>query len=192
MKHIVAVLIFCFSSLAVWAQEGSGLKRERVFVGSGINFAFFNGFIIGLNPEVGYSVGKILDVGLAANVTYITQRYSSVPATDRMLIAGGGPFVRIWPIQQFFVGSQFEFNSVSFSTKMNGQVFNRSHFTAPSLLVGAGYGTRLIGQQQFYTSIMVDVLGNDRSPYTDGLGRAQPVFRTAFTFYLRQPKAPRR
>lgn len=192
MKHILTVIAVCICATGAFAQEEVGFKRERVFIGTGANFAFFNGFVLGLNPEVGYSVGKILDLGLATNFTYITQRYFDAPATDRLFIMGGGPFVRIWPIQQFFVGGQFEYNSISFSTKFNNEVINRTRFAAPSMLVGAGYGTRFIGQSQFYTSIMVDVLGDERSPYTDVEGRMQPVFRAAFTFYLKQPRAPRR
>lgn len=192
MKSILITVAICMLSLSTFAQEEAGLKRERVFLGTGVNFAFFNGFIIGLNPEVGYSVGRFLDVGLSTNFTYITERYIDAPATDRLFIAGGGPFVRIWPLPQFFIGGQFEYNTISFSTKFNNEVLNRTRFNAPSMLVGVGYGNRFIGQSQFYTGIMVDVLGNERSPYTDAAGRMQPVFRTAFTFYLKQPRAPRR
>jgi hypothetical protein len=57
--------------------------------------------------------------------------------------------------------------------------------------VGGGYGSRMIGQSQFYTSIMVDVLRDRESPYIDNFGHLQPVFRTTFLFYIR-PKSQRR
>ncbi|HMO31976.1 MAG TPA: hypothetical protein PKE63_12710 [Lacibacter sp.] len=190
MKHTLLLSLFALTLFTASAQE-KGWNRERVFLGSGINLSFFNGFIVGLNPEAGYTVGKVLDVGLATNFTYITQNYINSPATDRLLIAGGGPFVRIWPVNMLFLGGQFEYNIVSFSTRQSGQTFNKSSFSAPSMLVGAGYGNRFIGQSQFYTSLMVDVLKDPNSPYVDRFGRMQPVFRTAFTFYLKQKKVAR-
>ncbi|MFO0414430.1 MAG: hypothetical protein ACK50E_02165 [Bacteroidota bacterium] len=177
-------LIFIISQTAV-SQE-KGFDRRRVFIGSGINLGFFNGFILGLNPEVGYTVGKVLDVGISTNFTLITQNDPFSPNRDRLVTLGGGPFLRIWPLSQFFVGGQFEFNSISFTRNANGVLVFKDRRTAPSLLVGGGYGSRFIGQSQFYTSILVDVMGDPNSPYTDQFGRMQPVFRTAFTFYLKE------
>jgi len=180
--HLAALFFVC--SLYAFSQ-GSKFDRRRVFIGSGINLGFFNGFVLGLNPEAGYTVGKILDVGVATNFSYITQNYINSPATDRLFTYGGGPFLRIWPANMFFISGQLEYNQISFSSKNNGVVFNQVRYSAPSLLVGGGYGSRMIGQSQFYTSLMVDVLGDPQSPYVDQFQRMQPVFRTAFTFYLK-------
>jgi len=56
------------------------------------------------------------------------------------------------------------------------------------MLVGVGYGTRNIGQGQFYTSIMIDAMKDFNSPYRDQYGRVLPVFRTGFSFYLARKK----
>lgn len=192
MKKIILVSLLLFTAILSFSQEeAKGFKKENLFIGSGINLGFFNGFILGLNPEIGYSLNKFVDVGVATNFSYITQNYISSPATDRLLIIGGGPYIRFWPVNMIYLGGQFEYNAVSFSTKSDGLVYNKSKFSAPSVLVGGGYGNRFIGQSQFYTSIMVDVLKDPKSPYIDQYNRLQPVFRTAFLFYLR-PKNQRR
>jgi len=183
MRTLILFLFIIILSQTGFSQE-NGFDRRRVFVGSGINLGFFNGFILGLNPEVGYSVGSILDVGVSTNFTLITQNDPYSPNRDRLVTLGGGPFLRIWPLNQFFAGGQFEFNSISFTRNANGVQVFKDRRTASSLLVGGGYGSRFIGQSQFYTSILVDVMGDPNSPYTDQFGRMQPVFRTAFTFYL--------
>lgn len=190
MKKISSVFLFLLLAKSIWAQENQGFRKENIFIGSGINLGFFNGFIIGLNPEVGYSVGKILDVGVATNINYFTQNAINQPITYRQLVLGAGPFVRVWPVNRFFLGGQFEYNRISYSEKVSGQVQNKTSYSAPSLLVGGGWGNRFVGQSQFYTSIMVDILRDPLSPYTDQFGRVQPVFRTGFLFYLR-PKNQR-
>jgi len=130
----------------------------------------------------------VIDAGIAMNLTYVTQRYQSVNITARYLALGGGPFLRIWPIQQLFIGGQFEYNKISYSEKTDAGIINKANATAPSLLVGLGYGTRNIGRGQFYTSIMIDAMKDFNSPYRDQYGRILPVFRTGFSFYLGRKK----
>ncbi len=189
-KKLLTVLFISFISVAAMAQdeEESGFKASRVFIGSGFNLGFSNGFIIGLNPEFGYSINQVIDAGIAMNLTYVTQRYQSVNITARYLALGGGPFLRIWPIQQLFIGGQFEYNKISYSEKTDAGIINKANATAPSLLVGLGYGTRNIGRGQFYTSIMIDAMKDFNSPYRDQYGRILPVFRTGFSFYLGRKK----
>ncbi len=178
-------------SLQLNAQDTKGFDKEKVFIGSGVNLGFFNGFILGLNPEIGYSFNRFIDAGLATNVNYFTQndQYSSI--VYRQFTFGGGPFIRIWPANMFFIGGQFEYNSINYSIKENNTVTGRQKLSAPSLLVGGGYGSRFVGRSQFSTSIMVDVLRDVNSPYIDYYGRLQPVLRTTFTFYLRDKKRGR-
>lgn len=185
------VLLLSFSVLQLDAQrkereeeKPAGWNWNNAFLGSGFNLGFSNGFIIGLNPEFGYSISEVIDAGVAINLNYITQRYRYANSTVRYLALGGGPFLRIWPVSQFFVGGQFEYNRISLSEKTNGSVISRATAEAPSLLVGIGYGTRRIGQGQFYTSIMIDAMNDLNSPYRDEFGRILPVFRTGFSFYF--------
>lgn len=186
-KNILIILLFSTASTFVNAQdeeEKGGWKKNHLFIGSGINLGFSNGFIVGLNPEVGYSISKILDAGIAINFTYVTQRSQQSNYSLRYTAIGGGPFIRLWPARMLFIGSQFEYNSIAISEKLNGVVSKLESATAPSLLLGVGYGNRVVGQSQFYTSIMIDALKDPNSPYRDQYNRILPVFRTGFIFYL--------
>lgn len=186
-KLIIGIGCFAFS-LAVAAQdeeeEKGGWKPDHLFIGSGINLGFSNGFIIGLNPEVGYSINRFLDAGIATNLTYVTQRSYYANQSVRYLALGGGPFVRIWPVPMIFIGGQFEYNDITLREVTDGVTTYKEKADASSLLVGLGYGSRVIGQNQFYTSIMIDALNDINSPYRDQYGRVLPVFRTGFIFYL--------
>ncbi|MFN8265099.1 MAG: hypothetical protein U0T11_03445 [Chitinophagaceae bacterium] len=191
MKKLVAAVVLILFVFAAQAQDDKGFKRENIFIGSGINLGFSNGFILGLNPEIGYSLNKFVDAGLATNITYITQNDYNSSAVFRYSVAGGGPFIRFWPARMLFIGGQLEYNTISSSVKFEGNVTDKTSYSAPSILVGAGYGNRFIGQSQFYTSIVVDVMKDQKSPYVDGYNRMQPVFRTAFLFYLHPKKESR-
>lgn len=190
MKKLILFLFFCIAASAVFAQDGEeekgGWKPDHLFIGSGINLGFSNGFIIGLNPEVGYSINKFLDAGIATNLTYVTQRSQFANNSIRYLALGGGPFIRIWPARMIFIGGQYEYNAITVTEKLDGVTIDKQKANASSLLVGLGYGNRIIGQSQFYTSIMIDALNDFNSPYRDQFGRILPVFRTGFIFYLGQ------
>jgi hypothetical protein len=188
-KYLIAIILIACSFSG---NAQSKLNREQIFIGSGLNLGFFNGFIIGLNPEVGYSFNKFVDAGVSINFNYISQNEPNLPITYRQTIYGGGPFLRIWPMDRFFIGGQYEYNTIAFSAKNNGRIIDRVTRNSSSLLVGGGFGSRFIGQSQFFTSIMIDVMGEPNSPYIDGFRRQLPVFRTGFSFYLKQKKTPRR
>jgi hypothetical protein len=189
-RYALLLAVLLTSTILAQAQDEEeeenkgGWKKDHLFIGSGVNLGFSNGFIIGLNPEVGYSINNIIDAGIAVNFNYITQRSPVVNQSIRYLALGAGPFVRIWPVRMIFLGSQFEYNRLSVSEKVNGTVTARATANAPSLLAGIGYGNRIIGQSQFFTSIYIDLLKDINSPYRDQLGRVQPVFRTGFIIYF--------
>lgn len=187
-KIIFSLLIICLFQVSLVAQEEEeekgGWKKDHLFIGTTLNLGFSNGFIIGLNPEIGYSINKVIDAGIATNFTYVTQRSQVSNSALRYLAIGGGPFVRIWPIRSIFIGGQYEYNKITITEKINGVITDKFKTNASSILVGAGYGTRMIGQSQFYTSIMIDALNDVNSPYRDSFGRVLPVFRTGFIIYL--------
>ncbi|HEY6063821.1 MAG TPA: hypothetical protein VIV35_09445, partial [Chitinophagaceae bacterium] len=188
-KIIISLILASLFSVSLLAQDEEeerkgGWKSDHLFLGTGLNLGFSNGFIIGLNPEIGYSINKVIDAGIATNLTYITQRSYYANSSLRYLAVGGGPFVRIWPVRMIFIGGQYEYNSITQTEKTDGVTTYKATAKASSLLVGLGYGNRVIGQSQFYTSIMIDALNDINSPYRDQYGRVLPVFRTGFIFYL--------
>jgi hypothetical protein len=187
-KIIFSLLVSTLFTISLSAQEEDeekgGWKKDHLFIGTTLNLGFSNGFIIGLNPEIGYSINKVIDAGIATNFTYVTQRSQVSNSAIRYLAIGAGPFVRIWPVRSIFIGGQYEYNRISISQKVNGVITDKESANASSILVGAGYGSRIIGQSQFYTSIMIDALNDENSPYRDSFGRVLPVFRTGFIIYL--------
>ena len=194
MKKLILSLMLCTVAVAgLYAQEEEeeqkgGWKKDHLFIGTSLNLGFSNGFIIGLNPEIGYSINKFIDAGISTNFNYITQRYQNIDGSVRYLAIGGGPFVRIWPARMIFVGGQYEYNKIRLSEKIGNTTTATENHTSSSILVGAGYGQRLIGESQFYTSILIDALNDPYSPYRDQYGRVLPVFRTGFIFYLGRGK----
>ena len=66
MKKIIFPLfistLFTFSlSAQEEEEEKGGWKKDHLFIGTTLNLGFSNGFIIGLNPEIGYSINKVID-----------------------------------------------------------------------------------------------------------------------------------
>lgn len=171
------------------AEEGKGkFKRENVFLGSSLNLGLANrSFNVGINPEIGYSVTKWLDAGVALNVNYFSQNasdYSSI--RFRNFNYGAGTFLRIWPVNFLHLQVQPEYNWISSSQKdvLTGRS-GSYQYNAASLLLGIGYGTRVLGSHYSYVTLMIDVLQDINSPYRDQYNDPLPVFRAGFGVYLR-------
>lgn len=196
MKYskILIACLFLLMSFAVSAQDNDQdsqkgkFRQDNIFFGSGLNLGIANrSFNLGLNPEIGYSITKWLDAGVALNVNYFSQNaseYSSIRL--RNFNYGGGTFLRIWPMNFLHLQVQPEFNWINSSQKdvLTGQTGNY-HYSAGSLLVGVGYGTRVLGGHYSYVTLMLDVLQNRNSPYRDQYNDPLPVFRAGFGVYLK-------
>jgi hypothetical protein len=84
-----------------------------------------------------------------------------------------------------FLTAQPEINWISANAKqMDTQESLHYNASAGSLLLGAGYGQRLIGQANFYFALLFDVAGSKNSPYNDQNGHPLPVIRAGVNFYL--------
>jgi hypothetical protein len=166
-KILITFALLCLCS-GVFAQEesesGNGkFKRENIFLGTSLNLGLANhSFNVGLNPEVGYSVTKWLDGGMAFNINYFSQSASDYsPYRYRNFNYGGGPFLRVWPLSFLHLQIQPEYNWTSSNVKnMQTNIEGTNHYSTTSLLVGVGYGTRILGQHYSYFTLMIDVLQN--------------------------------
>jgi hypothetical protein len=163
-------------------------RQDNIFIGSGLNLAIANrSFNVGINPEIGYSVTRWLDAGVALNINYFSQNASDFSSIRyRNFNYGGGVFARIWPVNFLHIQVQPEYNWISSSQKdvLSGQS-NKFNYHAESLLVGIGYGSRAIGSHYSYVTLMIDVLQNYNSPYRDQYNDPLPVFRAGFGIYLK-------
>ncbi|HRI21850.1 MAG TPA: hypothetical protein PLA68_12895, partial [Panacibacter sp.] len=127
-KYILTGVLAFFLEGGLYAQRNSppptyasdegakGLKKENIFIGGGINLGFAaNTFSVGVAPEIGYSIAHWLDAGIAFNINYISQRadpsgFYNDNIRLRSFSYGGGPFVRIYPVQFLFLQGQYEGN----------------------------------------------------------------------------------
>jgi hypothetical protein len=207
MKLLSVFIAFLFSSLGSFAQyadeEEKGFKKENIYFGGSIIAnagGWNNSFVIGINPEVGYSITRWLDAGIMLNTTYSAGRFTErdvatgtlFDVRSRNFNYGGGVYLRIHPFNGFFIQAQPEFNCI----RVNQRVMNisglpdyKETFSAASTLAGIGWGQRIVGQSSFYTCIMVDLLNNKNTPYgyVNEFGNLVklPVFRAGFTIYLK-------
>lgn len=188
-------LIFFTSNLFAQSLEPSApnhtFKQENIFIGTGLNLGFASkSFNIGLNPEIGYSITKWLDAGIALNVNYFSQNPSDYSNTKYQNISyGAGSFLRIWPVNFFHIQIQPEYNWISSTQKtLSNNTSYKYNYQAGSLLVGIGYGSHFIGNRYSYVTLMMDVLQNQNSPYRDQFNDPIPVFRAGFGMYLKPSK----
>jgi hypothetical protein len=168
----------------------NGFKKENLFLGGNIALGIGNSaFNIGATPEIGYSLNKWLDAGLAINLNYFSQSYtlqtttppySYIDVKDKSFNYGAGIFGRAWVLPYLFAQVQPEINWI----KTSSSYYSNQTTSSASLLVGIGYGSRLIGSHYTYFTLMFDILGDKNSPYVDYSGAAFPVVRAGFGFYL--------
>lgn len=181
-------------------EKSNGTKeynKNNIFVGGSLALGFGSySFNIGGTPEVGYSFNDWFDAGVALNINYQSIRadaYYNGNIRQRSFNYGGGPFLRIYPIKQFFLQGQFEENWVKYNyLDMNSGLSSSFTTRSSSFLAGIGYTQRIIGQSSFYTLLMMDLMTDKYSPYrlqnTNGSTSAIPIIRAGFNFYLHSHK----
>ncbi len=102
-------------------------------VGGGIGFGFSTGFIsIGISPQVSYIFKRIVEPGVALRYQYSKDRLPVPEVTWHTY--GGSIFVRVFPIQQFFVIVEGELINTGF--KQGGFTSGRRNYG--NLLLGGG------------------------------------------------------
>jgi hypothetical protein len=202
MNHKISlVAIFTIISCLCFSQTSTittntYLNPSPTYLGGGIVLGGGAGsFQIGLNPELVKSYNEYIDLGAAVNLYYASYRSTSLITGDTYKSAntqfGMGAFVRAWPLEQFFVQVQPEFNWTFTNAKNETQsISGSSSVSAPSLLAGVGYGHR--GENGFsYFSIMFDLVNSAQSPYKMGQLTAQPIFRAGFGIPIHLPGSKR-
>ncbi|MEI7628319.1 MAG: hypothetical protein WCJ80_08760 [Bacteroidota bacterium] len=192
----IALFIICtiFLGNILFAQSADSnfdkgkFKKENLFIGTGINLGIAGkSFNVGINPEIGYSLTKWMDAGIAFNLNYFSQNpndFSNIKYQN--LSYGAGSFIRIWPVNFFHIQIQPEFNWINSTQKnMSTSTTLKYNYNAGSLLVGIGYGSHFIGNRYSYVTLMMDILQNKNSPYRDQFNDPIPVFKAGFGMYLK-------
>ena len=169
-------------------ESGKGFRKENIFLGGSLALGYASyTFNIGATPEIGYTIAPWLDAGLAFNINYqtVSPNYYNGNTGVKTFNYGGGPFVRLYPINFLFLQGQFERNWLDQNVDYGGGSKQSFKYQANSLLAGIGYSQRIIGQSSFYTVLMIDLMTDRNSPYRDYNNAAIPILRAGFNFYLR-------
>ena len=187
-----ALLFMCMHLTAQNSIQTNTLLQEEkpVLFGGGILIGgSSSSFQFGINPELLKSYNKYIDLGLVMNVYYASYNTTALSNYKiRNYQLGAGAFVRAWPIDQFFLQIQPEYNRTWTSAKnySNGEKASTS-FGATSILGGIGYGTHNENGMSYF-SVMIDLLNADQSPYKIGQTRAQPIIRAGAGFPIFRKK----
>ena len=196
-KAIIFLLLpLCFHAKAQDQNQNeevkkAGFQKDKLFTGGSANIGFSNGStMLGITPQLGYSITNWLDAGISFNLNYISQRDYNSPAKIRQTTYGPGAFVRLFPVNFLFATTQYEYNMIHLKYISGGLPTQKSSVNANSLLVGAGYagGREKGGNTYYYLSVMWDIYGDKNSPYLDQYGRSNPVIRAGYNIGLFQGK----
>ena len=195
---ILVILSLAFISHLAQAQNiiqtQKVLEEEKpILFGGGLLLGGGNNsFQLGLNPELLKSYNKYIDAGVIANIYYSSFNIAfGSNEKIRNFQLGAGVFTRIWPVEQFFIQIQPEYNRTwtSANNQANG-VRASTSFGATSILGGIGYGKHNADGMSYF-SVMIDLLNADQSPYKIGQARAQPIIRAGagFPIFRKKKKA---
>jgi hypothetical protein len=203
IKKLIYLTLFALSnSYMLKAQEVvktmPSMNVNPIFIGGNVVIGGGAGsFQLGLNPEMYKRINDYVDIGAATNLFFQSFNptiSNGLPGTSsRSFQLGVGGFTRIWPIEQFFIQIQPEYNYTWSRFKdrgtegVNAGASRSIRFGAESLLAGIGYGTRSDNGMTYF-SVMIDLLKNPNSPYRDSYNRADPIIRAGFTFSIRSKR----
>ena len=193
---LLALIPICLQANAQLEENNQNIKgfqKDKLFTGGSVNLNFSSGVtMLGITPQLGYSLTNWADAGINFNLNYISQRDNREYGDKlRQTTYGPGAFVRLFPVNFIFGTAQYEYNIIrqKYLPATNGsyQPFIQ-RVNSGSLLVGGGYaGGRQRGSNSYYyLSVMWDVAGDPNSPYIDGAGRSNPVIRAGYNIGLFQ------
>ncbi len=196
-KLFSALLILSILIISHTAQAQNIIQTQKVleeekpilFGGGLLLGGGSNSFQLGLNPELLKSYNKYIDAGVIANIYYSSFSISQVSNEKiKNFQLGAGVFARVWPIEQFFIQIQPEYNRTwtSANNYSNG-VRASTNFGATSILGGIGYGKHNADGMSYF-SVMIDLLNADQSPYKIGQTSAQPIIRAGAGFAIFRKK----
>jgi len=192
---ILSIIIICQSAQAQDIVQTSKIFKEEkpILFGGGLLLGGGNNsFQLGLNPELLKSYNKYVDAGIIANIYYSSFNISfGSNEKIKNFQLGAGVFTRVWPVEQFFIQIQPEYNRTwtSANNYSNG-VRASTSFGATSILGGIGYGKHN-AEGMSYFSVLIDLLNANQSPYKIGQARAQPIIRAGagFPIFRKKKKA---
>src|SRR5882757_723158 len=136
-----------------YSDEGAegGFSKNNLFLGGSLALGFGSySFNVGVSPEIGYSLNNWLDAGVVVNFNYNSIRadpYYTGNIRYHTFNYGAGVFGRAYVLPFLFLTVQPEYNWQNINAKdVTSGATATANANAASLLLGAGYGQRVIGQ----------------------------------------------
>jgi hypothetical protein len=200
-KLFSALLILSILIISHTAQAQNIIQTQKIleeekpilFGGGLLLGGGSNSFQLGLNPELLKSYNKYIDAGVIANI-YYSSFSIAVGSNEKIknFQLGAGVFARLWPVEQFFIQIQPEYNRTWTSSKNYSDGYNQgvkagTSYGATSILGGIGYGKHNADGMSYF-SVMIDLLNADQSPYKIGQTSAQPIIRAGAGFPIFRKK----
>lgn len=157
--------------------------REKLVFGGGASLGFGNNSNIMLAPQLGYRLSNrwIAGVGYLFNYVRITQTWDNnsgnivrLPEPLEYTIQGPNAFVNFFPFESIFLGSQFEYlkHKLPSANPITGN-WSAEALSTPVLWVQGGYRQSLGGRSFAQIGLRLNLLHDDRSPYSQSW---MPIF----------------
>lgn len=191
MKRIFfAVIFLAMAQQAAFAQQTDdsprtyeepqkGFNPRNVMVGGALGLSFGNYTFVNVSPMIGYRFSRMFAAGVNINAQYSSGKdyifgTNDIASRNKYTMFGGGLWGRFYPIEQFFIHAQPEYNAIS--AKISDYTVNprreyKDRYGAPSLLLGGGYAQPIGGNSAVTFMVLYDVLQDKNTPYLN-----RPIF----------------
>ncbi len=144
---------------------------DKLILGGGFGLQFGTVTIIKLTPEIGCRLTEKTDVGIGMYYLYAHNHFYNY--TDN--IYGGKLFSRYYVTPNFFLTGEYEMLNIADYDIMTGQMTGQRIFIE-GLPLGIGWKQQLGNRFAILTTLMYDVLLNEKTPYSN------PIFRVSFIY----------
>lgn len=190
MKKTVCFLFFILCGCPLLAQNGAGVKKEKLFAGGNFGFSFGHYTLINVSPQIGYRFNRFVSAGLGLNLQYVSTKEKNEYGNDYFKtsewVTGLNLFGRFYPVERFFVQAQPEINyrfgnTTYYRTLDNlptNQTYKNDAEIVSCFLAGGGYSAPA-GKGRIIITVLYDVFQRPNSPYGN-----QPVVNFGYNVGL--------
>ncbi|HMQ67879.1 MAG TPA: hypothetical protein PKA90_02040 [Ignavibacteria bacterium] len=179
-KRITVFILFVFIFSDLKAEDldlntevndnvpAAGTTVKKWFIGGNVGATFGDLNQISISPLVGYQFSPEFSSGLQFIYNYSWQTVNEGQSNQSSINSstfGGNVFFQYNPISEFYLKTEFEYDSYSnFQTTQNTTI----NQAVPFLFLGAGYSKKISKIATINAGIKFDLLNNINSPYQSG------------------------
>jgi hypothetical protein len=135
-------------------QPAQSNAASKLYYGGSVTMSFSGATRIGIFPMVGYRITPQLSLGAKVGYEYVNYHDVDFNANNY----GAGVFARFRFVPQAYLHGEYQ--QISFDRPAARQ-------WVPFLLLGGGFVQRLSPRTSAFVEVLVDVLQDDASPYSD-------------------------